>query len=138
VPYIIRWPGKIKAGQVFEDPVSTMDLYPTFAAAAGAHVPETTRLDGFDLLPYLNGDKTGLADRTLYWWWYDQGSMRRGPWKMVSYGEQRELFNLKDDIGETTDLSKKHPEIFKEMTSDYDAFRASMPPVLHPHPQLSK
>ncbi|MEM9252764.1 MAG: sulfatase-like hydrolase/transferase [Planctomycetota bacterium] len=138
VPYIIRWPGKIKAGQVFEDPVSTMDLYPTFAAAAGAQVPETTQLDGVDLLPYLNGDKDGLDDRTLYWWWYDQGSMRRGPWKMVSYGDQRELFNLKDDVGETTDLAEQHPEVFEEMTRDYDAFRAQMPPVLHPHPQLTQ
>ncbi|MEM6551126.1 MAG: sulfatase-like hydrolase/transferase [Planctomycetota bacterium] len=138
VPYTLRWPAKLKPGQVFADPVSTMDLYPTFTAAAGIDPPETTKLDGVNLLPYLRGEKTGLADRTLYWWWYDQGSMRRGPWKMVPYGKQRELFNLKDDIGETTDLSKQHPEVFNAMTRDYDAFRASMPPVLFPHPKLSQ
>ncbi len=134
VPYILRWPGKLTAGQVFDAPVSTMDLYPTFCAAAGIQPPATTQLDGVNLLPHLAGQATGLADRTLYWWWYDQGSMRRGPWKIVSKGQQRELFNLKDDVGETTDLAKHHPQVFQELTQAYDAFRAQMPPVLYPRP----
>lgn len=138
VPFMMRWPARFEAGRVFTDPVSTLDLYPTFLSIAGIERPETATMDGVNLLPYLSGAKKGLADRTLYWYWYETGSMRRGPWKMVSYGDKRELFHLKDDVGETKDLSKLHPEVFRQMVHDYEAFRASMPPVLSPHPVLSK
>jgi arylsulfatase A-like enzyme len=51
-PFLLRWPGKLKPGSVFGQSVSTMDLHPTFCAAAGARVPAGTQLDGVNLLPF--------------------------------------------------------------------------------------
>ena len=63
-PFLLRWPGKLKPGSVYRQPVSTMDLYPTFCAAAGAPVPAGTRLDGVNLLPFLTGEKTGRRTKS--------------------------------------------------------------------------
>ncbi|MEM9420320.1 MAG: sulfatase-like hydrolase/transferase [Planctomycetota bacterium] len=132
VPFMMRWPAKFAAGRVFDQPVSTLDLYPTFCSIAGAELPKDAMIEGKNLMPYLEGEKTGLSDRTLQWFWNDVGSMRKGDWKLVAYGDRRELYNLKDDLGETTDLAKKHPELFKELNAEHDAFRAEMPPRLYP------
>ena len=65
VPFIMRWPGQVPAGQTFDGIVSTVDVFPTFAKVANASVPGN--LDGVDLMPYLKGEKTGHPHETLCW-----------------------------------------------------------------------
>ena len=59
VPFIVRWPAGLKPDKVYREPVSGLDLLPTFAAAAGAVLPKELGLDGVNLMPYLRGDSTG-------------------------------------------------------------------------------
>ncbi|MEM9252288.1 MAG: sulfatase-like hydrolase/transferase [Planctomycetota bacterium] len=130
VPFIIRWPAGLEGGTTYDRPVSTMDLYPTFCAAAGVPIPETTQLDGVNLLPYLRGEKTGDPHDILYWSIRDYGAVRQGDWKLHVDGK-RQLFHLGRDLGETTDVSDQHPEIAAELGEKFDAFLATQPPKLY-------
>ncbi len=55
VPFLMKWPGKIKPNTTFKNPISTLDLLPTFYAAAGGNVSNAKDIDGVDLIPYVNG-----------------------------------------------------------------------------------
>jgi len=133
VPYIIRWPRRLKAGMVYDKAVSTMDLYPTFCAAADAPIPEETHLDGVNLLPYLEGQDEGDPHEVLFWSWRQWGAVRRGDWKLYAGNRngKHELYNLRDDLGETTDLSGQYPERVAELEREFQAFLAMQPPKLY-------
>ncbi|NQU43502.1 sulfatase-like hydrolase/transferase [bacterium] len=127
-PFILRWPARLEAGQVYTQPVSTLDLYPTFCAAAGAEVPKGTILDGVNLLPFIQGEKTGSPHDMLFWYSTESGAIRQGKWKLLVYGKTRRLYDLESDIGETTDLAEKHPDVAAGLSDAFDRFRAEMPP----------
>ena len=81
VPFLLSWPAGVEAGQVFEHAVSSLDLLPTFAAAAGAPQPEKP-LDGVDLLPYVRGEQAGPPHEALFWRAGPNRAVRRGHWKL--------------------------------------------------------
>jgi arylsulfatase A-like enzyme len=114
VPMIARWPGVIPRGVVSDTPWAFWDLLPTAADIAGAVPPED--VDGVSVLPALRGEEQ-TPHEYLYWEFYERGfdqAVRMGPWKGVrrSRNEDRlELYNLDDDIGETTDIAAEHPGI---------------------------
>lgn len=132
VPFILRWPARLEAGSVYRKPVSTLDLYPTFCAAAGATVPGTTRLDGVDLLPFLVGTKDGEPHESLHWYADGKGAIRHGKWKLHLDGDARMLYDLDADIGEQSDLSEQQPEIVAKLLKEHQSFVAQLPPVLNP------
>lgn len=136
IPFIIRWTNGIKGGQVYKEPVTALDFYPTFCAAAGAKVPKETILDGVNLLPYLNGEKKGSPHDILFWYAGHMGAVRKGDWKILVWRDNVRLFNLKDDIAETTDLSDKHPKLRAELLKEYKKFCDSMPPTLNWNPPV--
>ena len=121
VPWIVRAPGVTKAGTVSKELICSIDLFPTLAASADISLDH--EIDGVDLLPALKGES--LDKRSLYWHYphYSNqggipgGAIREGDLKLVErYEDGRvHLYNLKDDIGEQTDLAEKHPEQVKEM-----------------------
>lgn len=117
VPYLVKWPAKIKGGQVRRDPVSTLDIFPTVLAAAGGALPRDRIYDGVDLLPYLSGARTEPPHDKLMWRRAPLTSIRAGDWKLWKHmgGEYVLLFNLKDDPNETTNLAASRPEKVKEL-----------------------
>lgn len=117
VPYMIRWPKMIKAGQWYRNPVSTMDLFPTTVAAAGGELAKDRVYDGVNLMPYLTGKNPGEPHNVLYWRREPLVSIRKGDWKLWKHqkGEYTLLFNLKDDPNETTNLATKNPAKVKEL-----------------------
>jgi len=118
VPFVLRWPARLEAGRIYTRPVSTLDLYPTFCAAAGAKIAESTQLDGVDLLPYLTGEKTGDPHDMLFWKPYAGGAVRHKQWKLLieSWGKGRvRLFDLENDLGETNDLADAEPELTERL-----------------------
>lgn len=121
VPAIAYWPGKIKPGSVSDETTMTMDLFPTMLDMAGIKAPDNLHLDGTSLLPVLLNN-TKLRERTLYWRFRGQHATRRGKWKFLVRGKNEYLFNLEDDIGETTNLIEHKPGIVKEFKSMYDAW----------------
>jgi arylsulfatase A-like enzyme len=131
IPFILRWPAGIPGGAVYREPVSALDLYPTFCAATGVQVPAGTHLDGVDLLPYLKSETGGVPHETLFWLSHAGGAVRNGKWKLYVYKESLKLFDLQSDIGETSDLAQKHPDITARLVDEYKRFFAQMPPPLN-------
>jgi arylsulfatase A-like enzyme len=123
VPFMVRWPGHIKAGLVYRDVVSLLDVLPTSVAAAGGKLPTDRVYDGVDLMPYLTGKKTSPPHNMLAWRELPLFSIRQGDWKLWEsvndktgkFGEYKLLFNLKDDLNETNNLADKNPQKVKEL-----------------------
>lgn len=153
IPLIVKWPAKIKAGSTSDQPVLSMDFYPTFLAITGAKTPAGKILDGQNLLPLLT-QKGTIPQRDLFWhfpayleapkgmgqiWRQTPGSaIRRGNWKLVENFETNtvELFNLKEDEYEKTNLAGKYPATVTELLGHLRQWRtelhAFIPTTLNP------
>jgi arylsulfatase A-like enzyme len=115
VPFIARWPGKIAAGQINDHVCAFWDFLPTAAELAGLPIPK--EIDGISILPTLLGRPQTKHDY-LYW---DYGHIRKrymqavrtGDWKVVRVGAKAplELYDLKQDPGETQNVASQHPRI---------------------------
>jgi arylsulfatase A-like enzyme len=115
VPCIASWPGRIKAKQVLHETVMTMDFFPTIARLAGAPLPTRQKVDGLDISPLLMKGQQ-IDERTLFWRKGNAKAVRRGPWKLLVKGNQSELYNLDDDIGEEKNLANEQRELVVELT----------------------
>lgn len=120
VPLLVRWPGVAAAGATCAVPVTSVDLFPTFAEAAGASLPADRALDGRSLLPLLRDPAAAPSERALVWhfphyWWGGRvtpySALRLGRWKLVHQAEddRLELYDLATDPGETRDLAGAQP-----------------------------
>jgi arylsulfatase A-like enzyme len=118
VPTVAYWPGKIKPGTVCSQTTMTMDLFPTMLDMAGAKIPKDLKLDGVNLMPLLMEEKK-LSDRTLFWRFRKQHAARKGPWKYLVKGENEQLFNLDDDIGESKNLAQSRPDLIQALRAEY-------------------
>ncbi|MEK7795777.1 MAG: hypothetical protein AAB353_14665 [Candidatus Hydrogenedentota bacterium] len=117
MPYLVKWPAKISAGQVSSTPVSLLDIYPTCAAATGATMPTDRAYDGANLLPLLTGVSRAPVHNTLVW--------RSGTYKAVLHGDYRLqiddtqkkvfLYNVAVDVGERNNLAAAMPEKVAEL-----------------------
>jgi arylsulfatase A-like enzyme len=140
VPFLVKWPGHVPAGKVYDKPVIQLDMLPTALAAAGVKIPADAKLDGVDLLPYLNDKDKGTPHSALYWRFGDQMAIRQGDWKLVRYdpvvdgmkgsATEAKLYNLADDIGESKDLTKSEPQKAKALQAAWDEWNQSNVPAL--------
>jgi arylsulfatase A-like enzyme len=139
VPFFVSWPGRVPAGKVYEEPVIQLDVFPTAMKAAGAEVPADAKLEGVDLLPYVNGENAETPHDALYWRFGQQMAIRKGDWKLVAYdpvvdGDRgkatlKKLYNLAEDIGEEHDLATSEPEKVKELQAAWDKWdQSNVPP----------
>lgn len=147
IPMIISWPGKVKESTTVPELASAMDVLPTVVSAAGGRIPEN--LDGHSLWPVIAGEIGGHEEL----FWSDgrgQWIARKGKWKLIHsqgwdhttfrmendkavpvdenyhYPEGLLLFDLDIDLGETTNLAGRHPEVVEELTSAYELWRSDM------------
>jgi len=136
VPLIIKAPGMTKPGSQCHEPVISTDFYPTMLEIAGlAPKPEQHR-DGVSLVPLLKESKSGLDRDAIYWHFplYQArgctpcSAVRAGDYKLIEYFEDYrvELYNLKNDIGETKDLSKINPAKAKELRAMLHRWRKAV------------
>jgi arylsulfatase A-like enzyme len=151
VPFFVRWPGVVDAGSASAVPIIGVDLYPTLCEIAGAELPEGQDLDGCSLVPLFEG--RGGVDRNddaLFWHFpaylqsyggeYNReqrdpyfrsrpcGIVRVGDWKLHEYFEdgELELYNLKEDIGETNNRADEMPEKVAELHALLKEWRAEI------------
>ena len=132
VPTIIAWPGVTDSPSRNDTPIISHDFFPTILACARVEIPDGYRdsADGVDLGTVLRGEREETLDssRDLIWHmphtWGARGpgiapfsSIRSGDWKLIYYHATRsfELFNLKDDLRETTNLFEFRPEIARDL-----------------------
>lgn len=119
-PFIVRWPGKVKPGSTSDLVGSFCDVLPTLCDLAGVSIPK--EIDGLSVAPTILG-KGQQAQHEFFYWEFPSGggqqAVRMGDWKGVRQNMSKkivtELFNLKDDVGETTNLADKQPKIVAKM-----------------------
>ncbi len=133
VPYLAKWPGKIKPGTKYDQPITNIDILPTLADAAGAKLPEDRKIDGVNLLPYLKGREI-QKQRPLFWSDGHYQTVQYKGWKLIqtSRPNKKWLFDLNVDPTEKNNLIAKHPEKQKELESLLTNYNQQMVPPLWP------
>ena len=125
IPYLVRWPGKIKPNTVSDLLFSQVDVFPTLAELADAKAPGD--LDGMSILTELVGeDVTGHKQQQhdfLYWEYGSQTAVRMEQWKAIRVRKDGAwaLYDLAKDISETKDLASEYPEVLGKMIAHADA-----------------
>ena len=119
VPCIVRWPnGDIPAGAVNDAFLSSLELFPSLAAATGSLTRSDVAQDGFDWWDTLRR-KTDSPRTEMFWKRKDNVGARVGKWKWVQMGDAGGLFDLEADAAETRDLSEEKPEVLKMVKIRY-------------------
>jgi arylsulfatase len=123
VPLVVKWPGKIAQGSRNDDPSALWDMLPTICELSGNEVPAGT--DGISLLPALLGNTGQETHESLYWEfpsYWGQAALIKEDWKLVVTKLVKgpdstvvQLFNLREDIAESNDLSDEKQDLVKEM-----------------------
>lgn len=125
VPFVVRWPGQIPAGHVTDEFLTTLEIVPTLLNATGAKSPSGVTLDGFDCLQVLKGDSRSSREE-MFWQRRSDKAARVGEWKWVESAKGRGLFNLKEDLGETKDLSPQLPHVAANLKQRFATWRQQM------------
>jgi arylsulfatase A len=127
VPCIMQWKGKIAEGKIVRQIIAGIDFYPTFANLASADLPADRIIDGKDITDLILG-KTAISPRKQFLY-FDQGrglkAIRQGDWKLFP-GENPQLYNLREDIGEKNNLAIEFPELVERLTSSALQFEKEM------------
>lgn len=137
----MRWPGKIPAGTVCNEPIMTIDLFPTIAAWVGARLPQHT-IDGLDVGPLIVGAPKAQNPHQAYFSYYENNQLQAvwdGRWKLqlphtyrtlggrpggrdgqpAQYEQRKiekaELYDLNGDIGEAVDVASQHADIVQHL-----------------------
>lgn len=148
VPAIAAWPGVLPEGRVCDAVGSALDFFPTVCSLAGVEGwRDLPRDEGIDFLPHLTGQFEPV-ERTLFFEFHSgqrkgptpaneyggpepsgQLVMRKGDWKihLTPGGEMRRLYNLREDVAETADLSKSHPALLAQLEAEAWAWYSSLP-----------
>jgi arylsulfatase A-like enzyme len=137
VPFLIAWKGKLPAGKTYDHPVISLDIAATSLAAARFTAKPEWKLDGVDLLPFLDGKRIEAPHAALFWRFGSQTSVRQGDWVLVrpsqgtkeyeNIAKKPLLFNVTKDIGQQRDLAAEHPERVRELQAAWDRWNAELP-----------
>ena len=129
VPFMMQWPGTLPAGEVYRQPVISLDLFAT--AAAIAQAPLKRQIDGVNLVPYLTGKQTGAPHTSLYWRIANKAAYRKGDWKLLrnprrDQSDAWELYNLAEDLAETKNLAATRTDKLEELRAEWEKLNTQM------------
>ncbi len=126
VPFAMQYPAQLKAGTVYEKPISSLDLFPTAVQLAGGEMPKDRTYDGVDLLPYLTGKNDAMPHDVLCWRNSPNSAIRTGDWKMFMASDHVWLFDLSKDIGEQRNLAEQHPDIVEQLKKEFAEWESQL------------
>lgn len=116
VPYLIKWPKKFIAGKVYDYPVSTFDLLPTFYVAGGGNQEDLKDIDGINLIPFVTGLNKARPHEDLFWKKEARAVYRQNDWKLIRFADRpAELYDLSKDITEQNNLAMQYPKRVRAM-----------------------
>ena len=145
VPFLVRWPGKIKPGMTSDTPVCSIDVFPTILEAAGIRAPAERKIDGLSLWPLLQPDGQAKLNRDELIWHFPHyrhapgpySILRKGNWKLIHFDEGiSELYDLENDLSESRNLADKEVDRVEEMQARLTEILESMDakrPVVNPN-----
>lgn len=138
VPFIVRWPGKVKAGIVDKTTeLTTVDMLPTFIELANGKLPKDYQPDGVSIVKALKGD-VFERDKPIYWDWrfsnnrtdfWPSAGIQDGNWKLLTNSQlgRTELYNINSDWHEITDVANEHPEKVTDLLNKLKVFQKTLP-----------
>jgi arylsulfatase A-like enzyme len=151
VPCVMWWPGRIPASTTCDELASTIDILPTVASLIGAEMPSDRVIDGKNIWPLLAGEKDAKSPHEAFYCYYDNQlrAVRDRRWKLILPHQYRSLngkpagrdgvpatymqlktgtalYDLKKDIGETTDVAALHPDVVSRLERATETARASL------------
>jgi len=125
VPAICQWPGKIPAGTVCSEFLTSMEIFPMLCNATSIKPPKGIPLDGFDMKNVLAGIQKSPR-KEMFWQRRSDKAARVGNFKWVESSRGSGLFDLSKDIGEQNDLSKEKPQVLASVKARFDAWKKHM------------
>lgn len=140
VPFFVQWKSVLPKGKIYDNPVIHLDILPTVLAATGEKFSHKNKLDGVNLLPYFKGENKEPPHDALYWRFGAQMAIRMGDWKLtkaldedfkinradIASADESHLYNLKEDIGETNNLSDSNPEKVKALKEAWNQWNKEL------------
>ncbi|MCB0507463.1 MAG: sulfatase [Chitinophagales bacterium] len=119
IPFIIKWKNHLPENKVYEQPISSLDIFSTVAAITHLPLPTDRVYDGVNLIPYLLNENTSAPHEELFWRIDHVHAIRKGDYKLIysTRDKWRELYNLKTDKGEQDNLIQEMPEKANELDS---------------------
>lgn len=144
VPCFIRWPaGKLRAAGDLADLAEVQDILPTLIDLCGLRTPPQVKFDGISLANLLRGQEEHLRDRTLV----VQFSRMFGPaprkgdaavlWRRWRLVQDKELYDLRTDFGQRTNIIAQHPDIVAKMRAAYDKWWSAITPTVNEHSAIT-
>ena len=132
VPFMMQWKGTVLPGQVYQKPVSSLDIFAT-AVANSEGVTAPDQLEGVDLIPFVTGKDPGTPHTTLFWRQGGKAGLRHHDWKLVRMGGRSspgqakwELYDLAKDLVEERNLAESEPERLNELVEIWEEMNGQM------------
>tara|TARA_R110002096_G_scaffold7821_4_gene33424 strand:- start:9914 stop:11332 length:1419 start_codon:yes stop_codon:yes gene_type:complete len=129
VPFAMKWPNKIPSGSVYNAPVIALDIFATAIAQASIPIKTKNTIDGVNLIPYVTGVDKTKPHEVLFWRKFDankHAARNSTGEKIVVFEDTNMLFNLEQDISETTNLINTEPTTFEYLQNKYDEWKNDM------------
>ncbi|WP_373511875.1 sulfatase-like hydrolase/transferase [Persicitalea sp.] len=116
VPALMMWKSRVQPNQTVDSPICNVDLLPTLASIIGFKDQlRPTLVDGLDIGSVLFKGKK--LSRSIFWQYGNQTALRHDDWKLV---DGKELYNLREDRNETTDVAESHPKLVRQLRRESD------------------
>jgi len=134
VPMMMRWKGVIEQGSRFIHPVISVDLYKTISVLASTEIPRDRKIDGVDLMPFIEQKVEEPPHEDLYWQMGTNKAIRSDQWKLIideKFGRKM-LFNLSTDKYEERNIADKYPQLVDQLLHKHKVWSMDMPAPLWP------
>ena len=125
LPTVIHWPKGNVARGTWDGLCGALDMLPTLIDMAGLEMPATRPLDGRSIWPALTGNGASPVD-SYYWSWHDEDAIRTADWRLHRFTDRVDLYDIRRDAGETTNVADGHPEVVAALTDKMQSWVESM------------
>jgi len=137
LPTVFRWPKAGLVSREWNGLCGSLDMFPTLMAMAGCRMPETRPLDGKNIWPALRDGGESPVE-SYYWVWHGEDAIRTAEWKMHRFSDSFELYDIRKDEGETTNVADAHPDVVKSLEAKMDSWADSLGAALTHRPPPAK
>lgn len=127
VPFIMNWPSNLRGGKVYDKPVTSLDIAPTFLGLAGGNGKEA-EFDGVNLIPYVVGKNEEIPHEELKWRFTISAAVRKGDWKLVRLPDRLPmLYHLPSDISEQNNVALQNLDVTEKLLKKLGDWDVSLP-----------